>query len=173
MFANEEEFLAHLRGVQGYIIGLKVGEPGYIFDNEKEYNDLLAEYNRLNCQNPETKQIMMFIGNEIDLHNKRKNQPPRNPQEEQFYRHIVGVNSYIRETKQREPKYVFNAIGEVETLLNRLRELNTQDHDILAIMDIITRDIKLTIFSIYGQEKADEYQEKLTILNIGMTFNQR
>lgn len=173
MITNEAEFLNHIRGVQGYVVNMKLNEPGFIYDNANEFSQLLANMQLLDIKDPEIIGIMTFLQNEIELDKKRKEYPSRTPQEEAFYRHIVGINSYIRETKQGNPNYTFNNIGEVEGLLLKVQALNTQNPDILAIMDIITKDIRLTYFRLYGTEKALEFQAKLDILGIGVVQEQK
>jgi hypothetical protein len=128
-------------------------------------------------------EIMFFLQNEISKFRNNMINPIRTSEEERFYRKIVGINSYIFETKENNSAYVFDnknevnglpAENEVGGLLAEFKELNTQDPDILAIMHIITRDIKLTILldSIKemkleeGKEKAAEYQAKLDSLGI-------
>lgn len=48
--------------------------------------------------------------------------------------------------------------------------LNTQDPDILAIMDIITKDIKITIGKRESLDNSELYQERLDSLNINIQF---
>jgi hypothetical protein len=175
---NSEEFrlLQKMIGVKCYVDNLKYSEHnpeiGYLYDNKTEFDSLLQQMNELGTKNEKMVEIMLSLQSDIEEVERRKQSPVRNPEEEAFYRHIVGINSYIRETKQREPGYIFDNIPEVEGLLSRLGELNTQDHDILAIMDAITKDIKKVI-AIISEENAAQYQERLNTLNIGINAQQK
>jgi len=165
--SQENDLLNKMRGVAKYVIGLKEREPGYFYDNFDQFNSLMEEMKALEGQNLDMMDIMLFLQVDIEIVKDRMKNPIRTPEEEKFYRHIVGVNSYIWETKQRDNSYIFDAIGEVDDLLYDLEELNTWDPDTLEIMDIITKDIKQTISSRNGNEAAEKYQERLDKLNIG------
>lgn len=65
-----------------------------------------------------------------------------------------------------EKNYVFNNINEVKGLLEKFSKLKTNDPDIIAIMNIITKDIKATINIRSGIEAAEEYQSRLDYLGV-------
>ena len=168
MTVEERKFLNHLIGIEGYVLGLKAREPGWFYDNFAEFNQLLQQMNNLNTENPEIIKIMSMLQSEIVKAKDLIENPIRTPEEQQFYRHIVGINSYIWETKATNPYYIFDNVPEVDGLLLRVSELETQDPDILAIMNYITKDTKKVIMITKGPEAAEMYQQRLEVLNIGV-----
>jgi hypothetical protein len=155
----ESAFLLHLRGIVSYINEMKINEPGFIYDNLAEYNILNEKVKAMGSDNIEINLVMSFLLSEINL---KLQAPTRTEEEESFYRHIVGINSYIRETKQREKGYVFDNVMEVEGLLQVMEQLKTKDKSIIAIMTTITNDISIVIANRKGQVEVEQYKEIIT-----------
>lgn len=166
MTETEKAFLEHIGGVKGYIDGVKDRDPGYIYDNISEFKELAEEATTLGTENGEILEIMAFLKKDIDKTIQRQEEPVRSGDEESFYKHIRGINSYISETKQTDPNYIFDNVKEADELLTRLEKLKTEDSNILAIINNITKDIKKTIYKRKGEEATNNYQKRLDSLGI-------
>ncbi|MDD3187087.1 MAG: hypothetical protein PHD02_01275 [Bacilli bacterium] len=168
MTLQEIQFLQKITGVKGYVDGMKAVEPGYFYDNIGEFAQLKAEQARLGANSRQVEEILLYLGDDIITRKKREQE--LSPEEIAFYKKIVGINSYIRETKTNNPNWIFDNMGEVEILLGELTKLNTQDPYILAIMHTITTEILKKITQLLGPEESiqsvAEYQARLTQLGI-------
>ena len=158
---DAEEFLNHLVGIKSYVKETKNKEPGFIYGNFSEYEDLKKKYDALENPSQEIKDIMDMLEEDLKLAKERENNPTRSEDEENFYKHIVEINSYVSEQKIANPDWHFDNVSEVDGLLKQLEDLKTSDKDILAIMDTLTKDIKKEITNTKGDEEAKKYQEKL------------
>lgn len=107
-----------------------------------------------------------YVQSDIKKAKETKTNPTRTPEEEQFYRHLVGIQSYIAETKMREPNYIFDNVTEVEGLLRRFEELKTTNEDIIFAMNYITAEIKKVLARNNGKETEAKYQDRLHSLGI-------
>jgi len=202
MAKNGYEILEKLRGIKNYIEGLRNSpvnpEYGYVYNNETEFEEQLQDFIKITSATPdemaEMRDLILYLGKDINITKEREVNPIRNEAEEAFYRKIVGINSYIRETKLREPGYVFDNIQEVIGekpymdlmgsvdndpdkpkrlgLLDEVQTLDTKDPDILSIMHSITADIKLVIGQRFGPEAQGAFQERLDSLDIGIKTRQ-
>lgn len=167
-------FYKKLNGVRAYVYGLKYDEHnpeiGYLYDNKREYQELLEKMQKLNIQDPEVIAFLEELKADLDEVERRKTNPVRNSEEEAFYKHIVGVNSFVREKKQANPKFLYDNFNEAEELLRKFAELKTKNpnihSDIIGIMALLTRDIKKVIELVGREEFANEYQQHLDALGI-------
>jgi len=163
---NEKEFMIHLSGILGYISNLKSNEPGWSYDNFNEFEELQKKYEGLNSKNEFIISAMNLLKEEIKISKEKFKNPVRTLEEENFYKHIVGVNSFIRETKQKEPGWVFQKTIEVDGLLEKMESLQTKDPDIISIMRIITKDIIIVKKNLGGSKEVKQYKERLEDLGI-------
>lgn len=173
MNIKEQILLMKLKNVQSYVLNLKGDEPGYIYDNIDELEQLNKEIQSINTKEPEIIEIYSFLCAEIDEFKRRTLVPIRTADEEVFYRHIVGINSYIRETKKKDSSYIFDNITEAKQLLSILAQINTKDPDILAIMNIITKDILVVLQARGSFEELNQLKEALKSLGVGLEQNKQ
>ncbi len=169
---DEKEFNRKVVGVLGYVGKQRYREPGFVYDNYNEFEELKKTCNELKIETPSVLATMAFLEEEVNRSKELIEFPIRNKEEQEFYKHIVGINSYIYDTKDREENYIFDNISEVDGLLSKFESLNTIDSDIISILDYITKDIKKTIEVRQGTDKALEYQERLNNLGI-VNFEQK
>lgn len=161
-----------LRGILSWLSGLRGGkraEWGYIYDNFGEFSNLVKDYFTFSKRDETCEDILAFLKSELDEKERRIENPIRNADEEQLYREIVGLNSYVREqgwhyTLGGNP----SDIVKVDGYLSKLETLGVKDPDILAIMDNLTADIKQVIERDRGLEAAKLYQERLNALGVGI-----
>ncbi len=165
---SEFKFKSHLEGVVSYVKGIKEREPGWNYDNFAEYAALVEKHKSLETEDIYIREMMDLLNEEIQNAKQLQENPVRSPEEEAFYKKIVGINSYIQNTKENQPHYIFDNVNEVEGLLREVGQLNTQDPDILSVLDFITKDIKV-ILAKNDLNQAVEYDERLKSLGIGVS----
>ncbi len=154
-----------LVGIYTWLLRTKKANPEYVYDNHAEFAALMTEYKALSGQISDTVVLIMStLKTDIEL-SKEPKEVTRTTEEETFFRKIVGINTWVLETKQNEPNYIFDNVAEVDGLLNEYRNLNTLDPSIKTVMEMLTKDILLTLQS-QAPEKAQEYVGKLTSLNL-------
>lgn len=178
MFENvgKDVFYKKLKGVIDYVYGIKYDknnpEIGYLYDNKIELAVLMQMYQNLGIENPEAEFYLNELKKDVDEFEYRKDYPVRNPEEEDIYRRIVGVNSFAREEKRRNPNYIFDNYNEVEGLLRQYEQLKIKNpninSDITGIMYLLTRDIKKFIEFTGNKEWVNEYQQRLD--NLGIVY---
>ncbi len=151
---NEVELASYAIGVLSYIEGIKLREPGYFFDNFAEAKAIINKTGELH--NEKLKYMALLLQTDIDEAEKRRKNPLRTPEEQAFYNHIKGINSWIFENRVAYPR-----IDEADTQMKRFVELNSKDSDTLAVMDVYTRALVPNIIATYGEEQAKLYIEGL------------
>ena len=163
---KEKKFLTDLDNVLKYVKEMKDKEPGWHYDNFKEFDDLFITMQDLGITDPDVQKKMKTLTKEVEAAQYLLDHPIRTPEEQKFYEKLCGINSYIYEQKQKDPNYIFPNVEEAKKLLDEFEALKTKDPYILAIMGTIMKDIKKTIEKTKGKEETDEFQERLDKLNI-------
>ena len=158
---NETELVSYTIGVMSYIEGIKLREPGYFFDNFNEAKAIIKRVQELGTQNTQLMYMAMLLQTDIAEAEKRRENPTRTQEEQDFYNNIKGINSWIYENGIAYPR-----IDEADEKIVKFTQLNTKDSDILAVMDVYTRALIPNIIATYGEEKAKLYIEGLYASNI-------
>ena len=97
---ESKEFLDHLVGIKSYVDGLKAREPGFIYDNYSEYEELKKRFDSLENPNQEITDIMSMLGSEIELAKERQNNPSRSEEEAEKYQ--GKLNNLLNKEKVSE-----------------------------------------------------------------------
>lgn len=169
----EVEFLARrfadkLASIYTWLIRTKKVNPEYVYDNHTEFANLMVEFQELNdVVSTKEVEIMSVLEADIEL-SKQPIEKTRNETEEAFYKKIVGINTWLLETKENDPNYIFDNIAEVDGLLVEFESLKTNDSSIKTIIQMLTKDGQKTLQRT-DLEETKKYTEKLNSLGINLT----
>jgi hypothetical protein len=161
---DESKFLYHLQGILSYVSRMKNIEHTWYYDNFIEYDELKKVFDKLRTNDKEIIAAMNVLNKEINISKSKKS--TRTKEEEEFYKHIIGVSSFVREFKKKDRFWTFNKEYEVNALLERMEVLKTEDADILFTMKILTKDYKDYLYAKKDRKIANEFQERLESLGI-------
>jgi hypothetical protein len=163
---TESKFLSHLSGILSYVSEMQEKEPTWNYDNFIEYEELKKTFHDLKTNDPLIIGSMNILDKEINIAKQKLSS--RTKEEDEFFRHITGVNSYFRETNENinsEYRVVINPM-ELNLLLERMKDLNTQNPEIILAMKILTKDYKAQLYAKKGRKIGDKFQERLVLLGI-------
>lgn len=166
-----DKLINKIKAVDKYIKKSKKCNPEFIYDNPTEYQELLTGYESYKgeLKQEDLQSFSFIVGDYLASKEERTNE--RTPEQNDFYNKIVGINTYIFETKERESNWLYDNVDEANNLLDEFERLKMNDPNTLTVMQDIVKDIKV-LLERSDLDKATIFFDRLRGLGIEQSLEQ-